>query len=241
MADWLYRLIRACFQYFLWGGELAGGEHLPERGPAVLVANHLGALGPIAVAASLPRRLYPWIVSAMLDPELAPDYLRIDFVEKEMLLQPPASIWAARALSKISVPLLRAVGCVPVPPEAEGMRGTFEHSLELLLKGSFLAVFPEDPNQPLDPHVRMSPFKKGFTRLGELYYQRTGASLRFYPLAVHAEQRIVQVGEPVAFNPLTAPVRERIRLKDILEGMIHEMYLGLDSGGYIAIPQTRHS
>ena len=50
MADWLYSFIAAGIQAFIWGGELAREENLPEQGPAVLVVNHLGALGPLASA-----------------------------------------------------------------------------------------------------------------------------------------------------------------------------------------------
>ncbi|MHB8779196.1 MAG: hypothetical protein ACYC6R_15770, partial [Anaerolineales bacterium] len=79
MKDLLYRSLAAGFQAFIWGGEVMGEEILPEQGPAVLVANHLDALGPIAVVSCVPRRLHPWVVADMLDAKLAPEYLRWDF------------------------------------------------------------------------------------------------------------------------------------------------------------------
>ena len=236
MADWLYDFITVGFQAFIWGGELEGEENLPEQGPAILVANHLGALGPIASAACVPRRLYPWVVAEMMDANTAPSYLRLDFVEKELHLRLPFSLWLAKILSKITVSLLNSVGCVAVYPDADGLRITFERSLELLLIGQFLLVFPEDPRKPIDPQFRTSPFKKGFVRLGELYFQRTRRILRFYPLAIHGERRLVQVGKPIAYNPCTLPVEERIRVKNVLENMIHEMYLEMDAVGYVGVP-----
>jgi 1-acyl-sn-glycerol-3-phosphate acyltransferase len=239
MSDWLYRFVRAGLQDFIWGGELTGAENLPEKGPAIFVGNHLGALGPIAAAACLPRRLYPWVASEMLDAKLAPEYLRLDFVEKVLHLRPPLSLWLAKVIAKISVPLLNSVGCVAVYRDAEGLRATFEHSLELLMNGHFLLVFPENPTQPIDPHLKMSPFKKGFVRLGELFFERTQQIISFYPVVVHEQLRLVQVGKPIAYNPYTAPVEERIRVKGVLEKLIQEMYLKMDSGGYIGIPQPR--
>ena len=239
MTDGLYRILRAGFQHLIWGGDLRGEENLPDRGPAVLVANHLGALGPIATAAILPLRLYPWIACAMLDPVVAPEYLRLDCVEKEMHLRTPVSRWVADVLSKLAVPLLISVGCIPVFPDQEGLRQTIEISLEHLLQGQFLIVFPEDPNRPIDERFMMTPFKKGFARLGELYYQRCGERLRFYPLAVHAEKRLVVVGDPLTYNPMDTPVEERLRIRNTLEGMIHEMYVSLEIDGTPGLPQIR--
>ena len=228
MGNLLYRFFAAMFQAFIWGGEVEGEENLPKQGPVVLVANHLGALGPIAVAASVPRRLYPWIIVDMLDAKRAAEYMRWDFVEREMHLPMPFSLWLAKVISKVSVPLLNYVGCVPVYPDSEGLRETFQRSVDLLAQNCYLVVFPEDPNRPRDPRYNMTSFRKGFVRLGELYFQRTGKSIQFCPLAVHRQSRCVRVGKPVTYNPYTAPVQERLRVKNILEEMIHEMYLELN-------------
>jgi hypothetical protein len=67
-------------------------------------------------------------------------------------------------------------------------------------------------------------FKKGFARLGELYFQVSGKRLKFYPLAVH-EKRTVLVGMPMAFNPMNRYTNERLRIKNQLEKSVHNMYL----------------
>lgn len=220
----LYRLLSRAFQNF-WRGTLTGAENLPNAGPAVLVANHLGALGPIAVGASLPVPTYFWIHADMLDPLRAPDYLRRDFVEPQLHIPPPLGPWLASAISKIHIPLLRAVGGIPVHHTPEGFQATFHRTTELLLHGQFLLIFPEDPSQPLDPRCNMRPFYKGFTRLGEPYYEQTRLSLPFVPLAVHATTRTVRVGTPIRYNPTSKPAIERLRLKSLLEHSIHTLLL----------------
>lgn len=232
----LYRILAAGFQAFIWGGEATGKENLPEQGPAILVANHLEALGPIAVVSSLPLRLYPWVVSDMLDTNLAPEYLRWDFVERQLHLPMPLSLWVAKFISKISVPLLNVIGCIPVHSNPDDLCATFDQSVNLLAQGRFVLIFPEDPTQPLDPQFEMSPFKKGFVRLGEFYFQHTGRLLRFYPLAVHAVRRTVQVGRPVTYNPYAPPIKERLRVKYVLENMIREMLVGMDGNIYLRVP-----
>jgi len=235
VRDWAYNLLRLGLQTSIWGGEILGLQNLPARGPGVLVANHLDALGPIAVAAAVPRRLYPWGVAAMLDPREAPECLRIDFVEKTLNLRLPVSGWLSAALSRLSVPLLTSIGSVPVYPDPESSPRTFALSVEHLLEHRFLLVFPEDPALPVNPRYKMTPFKKGFARIGEHYFERTQEILRFYPVAVHGERRVVQVAQSIAYNPHNRAAAERLRLKNVLESMIHEMYLALGSAAYVGV------
>lgn len=236
MNERLYRIVAWAFQELIWGGDLLGAENLPERGPAVFVSNHLGALGPIAVGASIPLRLHAWIHASTLDPHLAPDYLRRDFVEPQLHIPPPFSLWLAHVISKIHIPLLRAVGGIPVYHTPAGLLETFRLSVDLLEQGNFLLIFPENPDLPLDPRFQMTPFKKGFARLGELFYERTGRSLSFYPLAVHARSLTVRVGSPVRYNPIADPGVERVRIKNLLEESIHEMYLQASQGEIVQLP-----
>ena len=108
------RVLMKVLNPFLWGGELLGEENLPRVGPAVFIANHLEAIGPIAAECSIPLRLYAWIVADMVDEEKAAAWLKWDFVERTLELKPPVSAWVAKGLSKITVPMLRSLGCIPV-------------------------------------------------------------------------------------------------------------------------------
>lgn len=236
MNQTLYRLISRVFQDWIWGGDLLDADNLPEAGPAVMVSNHLGALGPIAVGASLPLEMYFWIHADMLDPRLAPDYLRRDFVEPQLHVPPPVSHWLAKIISKIHIPLLRAAGGIPVYHTTEGFEKTFRLSVDLLAQGKYILIFPEDPDLPLDPRTNMTPFQKGFTRLGELYFERTRKILPFFPLAVHAESRSVRVGKPIRYNYLNHSASERQRIKSMLELSIHRMLLQASEDGYLSLP-----
>lgn len=234
MSDKTYRLIAWLFDAFLWGGELVGNE-IRTEGPAVFVSNHLGAVGPVAVIASLPVRVYPWVISDMLDRDRAVAYLKVDFVEPQLHLVPPLSLWLAEGISRISVRLLRAAGCIPVW-EGERLYTTFAQSLDLLIGGKSLLIFPEDASKENTPQYKMKPFQKGFTRLGELYFERTGLSLRFYPLAVHLASFRVRVGQPIAYNARNPVAYERLRIKNVLEASIRAMYLEMDMKGFPGIP-----
>jgi len=228
----LYYLVRWGFQYGIWGGDLVDADNLPEHGPAVLVSNHGGALGPIAVGASMPYEMYTWIHADMLDPRLAPEYLRRDFVEPQLHLRPPASEWLAGAISKIHVPLLRAVGGIPVYHTLEGIRETLQITVDRLVEGNVILIFPEDPLGPLDHRYNMRPFQKGFARCGELYFERVRRPLAFCPLAVHAESRTVCAGKPILYNPNSKPASERQRIKSVLEQNIQKMLMEATLEGF---------
>jgi hypothetical protein len=237
MKDGLYQFIVVVLDLFLWGGELVGEENLPRNGPAVFIANHHEATGPIAAACSIPLRLYAWTVADMVDEEKAAAWLKWDFVERTLHLRPPASVWVAKGLSKITVPFLRSLGCIPVyKGDYDRMADTLRLSMDILRQGRFLLVFPEDNLLPADLVTGMRPFQRSFTRLGELYYEETGQRLEFYPVAIHPAG-YVTAGRPVSFNPLNAVGSERHRLKDLMEDTIRAMYLQMEhkSGCEIAV------
>ena len=152
MNDGLYQFIVNVLGLLLWDGELVGEENLPRGGPAVFIANHLEALGPIAADCSIPLRLYAWTVADMVDEEKAAAWLKWDFVERTLELKPPLSAWVAKGLSKITVPFLRSLGCIPVyKGEYDRMADTLRLSMDVLRQGKFLLVFPEDNHAARGP------------------------------------------------------------------------------------------
>jgi len=235
MNDGLYQFIVGVLDLFLWGGELIGEENLPRRGPAVFIANHLDATGPIAAACSIPVRVHPWVIADMMDKKLAPLWLQTDFVERQLHLKSPLSGWVARGICKISVPLFYSLGCIPVYiGDYERMHETLDISMGVLRQGKFLLVFPEDYRLQKDSQTKMPPFQHSFVRLGERYHAETGKSLEFYPVTIHGKGYLV-VGKPVVFNPHNSVGMERRRLKELMEDAITGMYLKLEGGNISGI------
>ncbi len=48
LGDLAYHLIISTLEIFMWDGEMLGGEYLQD-GPGVIVANHMGAIGPVGI------------------------------------------------------------------------------------------------------------------------------------------------------------------------------------------------
>jgi hypothetical protein len=228
MRDSAYHFITSIIDLFVWSGELIGEENLPTRGPAVFVANHLDATGPLAIACAIPMRVHPWAISMMMDKEEAPVWLEKDFTARQLHLKPPLSRWLARGLCSFVVPLFYSLGCIPVyANDYERMGDTLDMSMKVLDKDNFLLVFPEDYRLEKDPVTKMQPFQHSFVRLGERYYAETRERLAFYPLSTH-ESGFLVVGKPILFNPLNTVGLERRRLKNLLEQEIIQMYLKMD-------------
>lgn len=234
-GDLLYWSLARTLDWLVWGGELSDRENLPAEYPVVFVSNHAAALGPIAVTSSLPVRVFPWVISDMMDFEKAPEYLRKDFVEPQLRLPASYSLLVARLLSKLSVRLLRHLDCITVG-QGDALYETYRSSIEYLVDGRSLLIFPEDPKQEMNEIHRMTPFYKGFARLGEMYFERTKKSLRFYPLAVHTGERSLRAGKAIAYNPDNEPSRERVRIKHALESTIHDLYLAMELESHAGIP-----
>jgi len=233
MGDGLYHILTVSLELLVWSGELVGEENLPKKGPAVFVANHLDATGPIACCCSIPLRLYPWSVGDMMDPQKAPAYLNMDFTERQLHMRPPLSMRFSRLLTRITVPMFWSLGCIPVyKGDYARMHQTLSLSMDRLREGKFLLVFPEDALLPADPLTKMSPFQRSFARLGEMYYEETNERLPFYPVAVHGSGYVV-IGEPVAFNPMNPLGLERHRLKDMMEDAVRKMYLETGKGEFV--------
>jgi hypothetical protein len=229
--DHLYELLVSVVDLILWGGEVIGEENLPSQGPAVLVGNHSDATGPIAVACSLPMQIHPWAISYMMDKDEAPAWLQADFAERILHLKPPVSRWLARTMCRFVVPLFHSLGCIPVAAgDYQRMEETLRLSMDILRKGEFVLIFPEDYRLPRDPVTGMQPFQHSFVRLAEEFYKETRRRLSFIPMAAHRAGYLM-IGKPVVHDPLNPVGAERRRLKNTLEQTIIRMYMELDGKG----------
>jgi len=221
MSDLLYKIARfsgAPFRY-----HVVGLEHVQGDGPAIYVANHLGSLGPIQMVLSLPLRFFPWIIADMLDPRRAPRYLYDDFVQPSLHISGKIGMAVSHLICQISVPLLRALGSIPVEKERGVFDLSFQRSMDLLHQGKNILIFPEDNAGPYDPETGMRPFSCGFTWLCYRYQQTTGRPLPVYPVAVNHKAMMIAIGPPICYNPHGGRKRDLRELCAALKQSVHEL------------------
>ena len=206
-----------------WGNAvryLSGGE------PLIFVSNHIGSFGPLSLISSLPLKLYPWVANEVTELQKAAKRLQADFTELELKLRPPLSVWLARLLGRICVFVMRDLQAIPVYAQSRRIRDTLEKSLELLLKGKNILVFPENKERPLNEVL--GEFSTGFLALARLYYRKTRKAISFLPVAVNQKVKGIQIGKPIRFRTERPFREEKERLKLELERAVYSMYCSLE-------------
>jgi 1-acyl-sn-glycerol-3-phosphate acyltransferase len=208
-----------------WGRafrQLSNGE------PLIFVSNHIGSYGPLSVLSSLPLKLYPWVAHEVTELANVARRLQKEFTELELKLRPPLSVWLARLIGRLCVAVMRDVQAIPVYAASRRIRDTLQRSLELLLKGKNILVFPENKERPINEVL--GDFSTGFLAMARLYYQRTRRAICFLPVAVNQKVKGIRIGRPIRFDARLPFAQEKRRLKRELEDSIYSLYCGLEQG-----------
>ena len=61
-------------------------------------------------------------------------------------------------------------------------------------------------------------------------------ALHYVPPAVHHVARKIKIGKPILYNPYNDAVKERNRIKSVLESTIHDLYISIVLESYSGIP-----
>ena len=203
------------------------GIHKVLRGTnAVVVANHLGSFGPLALMSSLTDQLYPWVVHEVTNLKTCAAYIRRDFVERELKLRSFVGRELSRVIGRICVRLMSDLKAIPVYRRSRDVMKTFQISLGYLKSKKALLVFPENDESKRSEELCL--LNTGFIRLARWLYNTTHRVLTFYPVAVNKKVRGIRVGDPISFDPGNPYGEERIRIKEYLERSISGMYRALE-------------
>lgn len=132
MTRWA--LIPSLRLWFRW--HLEGLEHIPDRGPAIIAANHIAYLDPLAVAYG--------VVRARRRPR---------FLAKSELMNDRRIGW-----------ILRGCGEIEVQRGTRNAVAALEHAYQALERDEVVCIFPEG-TVTSDPDLRPMPSKTGAPRL----------------------------------------------------------------------------
>jgi len=222
----VYALLAKLLKVFYVNARIQGIQRALRDTNAVLVANHLGSFGPIALMSSLIHRLYPWVVHEVTSLQECAAYIQRDFVEKELKLRSFAGREVSRLIGRVCVHLMAYLQAIPVYGKSREIARTFAISLACLESRKPLLIFPENDESKQQPGL--CRLNTGFIRLARWLYDSSRRVLTFYPVAVNRKVRAIRVGEPVRFNPDTPYREERRRIQEHLERSIAGMYRQLE-------------
>jgi 1-acyl-sn-glycerol-3-phosphate acyltransferase len=223
VSQYFYKVLRRLF----FNARLSGLQNLRTKEPFILVANHAGAFGPVSVITSMPVEIYPWVAQEVTDLKTVAHRIQAEFLEQELRLKPPLSLYLAKVIGRVCVALMKDIGAIPVYQKSKQIKGTVMRSLSLLQQGKNILVFAEDSTRKINDVL--CEFCTGFIHVARLYYQTTKKAVQFLPVAVNRKVGRILVGAPIRFDGTIPFAREKQRLKSELESSVYSLYRELET------------
>ena len=195
----LYECVRFCARPFLKAKKAVYAEPVGEE-PVIFLANHLGALGPMYMAAIFPLRdeVVIWCNEGMMDEKLIVDYIRHDWWWRpESKLAPFYSATIPYVARAIVPKVLRSAPTISVCRDARIMT-TMRKSLAAMKEGKHIVIFPELPDG-FGSHAEK--LQMGWLNLVTLYKRATGKDVKLVPVHIDQKARLFRVGKGITVDP----------------------------------------
>jgi 1-acyl-sn-glycerol-3-phosphate acyltransferase len=222
VSQYFFKVLRRLF----FNAHLRGAANLRTNEPLILVANHAGSFGPVSVITSMPVEIYPWVAREVTDLKTVASRIQAEFLEQELRMKPPLSVYLGKLIGRICVALMKDIGAIPVYQKSKEIKSTVMRSLALLQQGKSILVFAEDSSRKINDVL--CEFCTGFIHVARLYYQTTKKAVQILPVAVNRKAGRIRVGAPVRFDGTISFAREKLRLKGELERSVYFLYMELE-------------
>jgi len=189
--------------------------------PAIFVANHEGAFGPLALILRFPLRLYPWVMHDLTERERCARYLESHYFSTELGLPRFAGAWISHLIAELCVGLFRHIEAIPVYHESRRIMETIAKSIVYLEEGRSLLIFPEIPDSYLNRYI--GRFNTGFIEIAKRLGREERRIVDIYPVAVDRRGRRIILGHPSSYDVTKAYPEERRRIEGELEEELSAM------------------
>lgn len=189
----LFNFLKPVVRPFLKVREAVYAEPVGEE-PVIFLANHLGAVGPMYMAATFPLKdnVAIWCNEGMMDEKLIVDYVRHDWWWKpESKLAPLYSATIPYVAKAIVPKVLRSAPTIAVCRDARILT-TMRKSLKALREGKHIVIFPELPDG-FDSHAER--LQMGWVNLITMYQRATGKNIKLVPVYIDPPGRTFHVGK----------------------------------------------
>ena len=165
--------------------------------PVLYVARHLDMHGPYTTIKWLPFDFHPMIFSVFFDRQSAyRQFADYTFTVREGKKAGRFN-FKAWVYSIIAPPIIKGVGGIPVYRDKRTVR-TLKLATDALLSGEAVCVYADVDYTA--PSSRESELYSGFLYIGEMYYKKSGKSLKIIPIYIDDAHRTVYEGEAVTVD-----------------------------------------
>ena len=206
MMGKMFECVRHCVRPFLKVRETVYAEPVGEE-PVIFLANHLGAVGPMYMAATFPLRdqVAIWCNEGMMDEKLIVEYVRGDWWwHPESKLAPLYSATIPYIARLIVPKVLRSAPTIAVCRDARVMT-TMRQSIKALKEGKHLVIFPE---LPTGHGEHAEQLQMGWINLVSMYNKATGKNIRMIPVFIDETSGTFNVCKGITADP-EIPVKEQ--------------------------------
>ncbi len=166
--------------------------------PVVYVCRHLNMHGPYTTLKSIPHDIHPMVLNVFFDSKKAKKHLLEYTFSKKLGKKPKKRSFKAWVVGGFTCKLVKSLKSIPAYRGGENSISTFKTSIECLLKNESIIVFP-DVDYTASYNV-VSDIYDGFLYLSVLYKKKTGKDLKFIPLFIDEENRVVRERQYITIN-----------------------------------------
>lgn len=168
----------------------------PGNEPVVFVSNHASINGPLMMTFYFSRKCRIWAIAESLDKVHTRSYAFHDVLVGDG--KNSFRFWKFVAgIVKVMLPPILIYNTITVYRDRRILE-TFRNSTDALKQGYDIIVFGESTERYSEYVNEIQP---GFVGLGRMYYKQTGKRLKFYPVYLNKENRLISVGSPIEFDP----------------------------------------
>ena len=171
-------------------------EAPPGNEPVVFVSNHASINGPLMMTFYFSRKCRIWAIAEALDKVHTRSYAFHDVLVGDGRRN--FRFWKFVAgIVKVMLPPILIYNTITVYRDRR-ILSTLRNSTEALMNGYDIVIFGESTERYSEYVNEIQP---GFVSLGRMYYKKTGKRLRFYPVYLNNENRLISVGSPIEYDP----------------------------------------
>jgi hypothetical protein len=200
---------------------LEGTDKIYTGEPAVFICNHADSSGPISMELFFPRKFRPWVLSDTTSFKDCIDYVEKDFFIDELKMKRPLSRVLAIMIAPLCVSLMRSVGAIPVYRRSARALITFRQSVDSILSGYDIVIFPENKEKKFSEYI--NDFYCGFVFISKILSMETSINIKFYPVYIDKNKKVIEVGEPEFLNKEQYYDLEKVKIVNYLRNEINEM------------------
>ncbi|MED3662196.1 glycerol acyltransferase [Ureibacillus sp. FSL K6-8385] len=212
ISQWIVRKIYPAYNVLI---------HEQIKDPVVYVSHHQNLFNPFIIYLWFPKDLRTWILHVFLDRKACfRQYVDYTFTKRMGMNRTIAKI-CAYPLSFFIAHLLKSGKGIPVYRGSKKIFNTFRLTVEALKRGESVVIYPtvdytDTSNETKDMH-------EGYLFIEKYYFRETAQHVRFVPLYVSKNKRLIISGEPVTFHDDEDFSIGQKRIGEHMRNQLHEL------------------